>query len=232
MTASGRSQPLPEDRFDVLDHSLLACDFTAALNSPPELRLAALFHDLGKPLTRRRGEDGAWTFYRHEKESALLARRIMTRFRYPHAVTDRTAHLVEEHMFNYREDWGDAAVRRFIIRVGKDNLPLLYALRRADTYGMAGIAPPPDYLLPLINRVEASLAQSQVLSLRDMAVSGEDLMEIGIKPGKNMGIILKELLEAVLEDPELNSREKLLDIAGNLNRRYLPDQRSEPEFGA
>jgi putative nucleotidyltransferase with HDIG domain len=206
-------------RFDVLDHSLLACDFTAALNSPPEVRLAALFHDLGKPLTRRQGEDGTWTFYRHEKESALLTRQIMTRFRYPRAVTDQAAHLVEEHMFNYREDWGDAAVRRFIIRVGRENLPLLYALRRADTYGMAGIAPPPDYLLPLINRVEESLAQSQALCLKDMAVSGGDLMEIGIKPGKYMGIILKELLEAVLEDPGLNSRETLLDIAERIKQK-------------
>jgi putative nucleotidyltransferase with HDIG domain len=207
-------------RFDVLDHSLLACDYAAARNMPPQVRMAALFHDIGKPRTLGLDSSGARTFYRHEKESAALARGILSRLRYPNAAVDRAALLIGEHMFHYEDTWSDAAVRRFIIKVGEENLPDLYALRRADAYAAAGTEPPPEPLLSLINRAETVLAKSRALSLRDLAVSGRDLTEIGVNPGPRMGIILGELLEAVVEDPDLNRREKLLEIAGNLNRRY------------
>jgi len=204
-------------RFDVLDHSLLACDF-AARDFPGETKLcrclAALYHDIGKSVTAKMGEDGGWTFYRHEKESAALARAILSRFRYPNAVIDRVCHLIEEHMFSYNESWTDAAVRRFVIRAGEENLSDLFALRRADIYGMAGREPKWDTLLPLYERIEKVLAGGRALSLKDLAVSGSDLMSLGIPTGKTIGIILKDLLEAVLEDPALNTREKLMETAG------------------
>ena len=207
-------------RFDVLDHSLLACDFASQEGAPAEVRLAALYHDIGKPVTAQRDNEGCVTFYRHEKESAILARRLFLRFRYPNAVMERVCHLIEEHMFHYEENWTDAAVRRFVIRAEAQNLPDLYALRRADFYGLAGKAPPRDFLLPLAKRIEHCLAQSQALSLRDLAVSGKDLAAMGIPPGKRMGIILKELLDAVIDDPSLNTGEKLLEIAVKLNNKY------------
>ncbi|MDR2070442.1 MAG: HD domain-containing protein, partial [Treponema sp.] len=201
-------------RFDVLDHSLLACDYAAAEGFPLQVTLAALFHDLGKPLTRKL-IDGVWTFYRHERESARLAGNIMRAYRYPNAIISAAVHLIEEHMFFYDGSWTDAAVRRFIIRVGEENLEDLYALRRADSFGAAGTAPSPALLLPLIRRVETVLAQSRAFSLKDLAVSGKDLMALGINPGPGMGIILKELLETVVDDPALNTKEKLLEIAAN-----------------
>jgi putative nucleotidyltransferase with HDIG domain len=207
-------------RFDVLEHSLLACDYAAATGFPLHVTLAALLHDIGKPLTREM-KDGVWTFYGHERESARLAWNILRQYRYPNAVTDAVVHLIKEHMFFYDGTWTDAAVRRFIIRVGEENLEDLYALRRCDAYGTAGTAPPPDTLLPLIRRVEAVLAQSRTFSLRDLAVSGKDLMEIGVKPGPGMGIILNELLEAAVDDPALNTRENLLEIAANLAARGM-----------
>jgi len=204
-------------RFDVLDHSLLACDF-AARDFPGETRLcrclAALYHDIGKPVTAQTGEDGGWTFYRHEKESAALAKAILSRFRYPNTVIDRVCHLIEEHMFCYTESWTDAAVRRFVIRAGEENLSDLFALRRADIYGMAGREPKWDTLLPFHDRIQEVLERGRALSVKDLAVSGNDLMSLGISPGKTIGIILRELLEAVLEDPALNTREKLMEIAG------------------
>jgi hypothetical protein len=124
-------------------------------------------------------------------------------------------------MFHYEETWTDAAVRRLIIRVGEENLEDMCALRRADAYATAGMENP-GLLAPLASRIDRVLAQGRALSLRDLAVSGADLIAAGVKPGKHMGIILKELLEAVLEDPELNTREKLLEIAGKLNERYEP----------
>jgi putative nucleotidyltransferase with HDIG domain len=205
-------------RFDVLDHSLLACDYTARLEAPLHVRLAALFHDIGKPETRLLDDSGVWTFYRHEKVSARLVRDIGERLRYPKALTNRMVHLIEEHMFLYEDTWTDAAVRRLIIRVGEENLEDMYALRRADAYAMAGVEVP-GILAPLIDRVDRVLAQGRAFSLKNLAVSGTDLMAAGIKSGRTMGIILKELLESVLDDPELNTREKLLEIAIKLNER-------------
>ena len=207
-------------RFDVLDHSLLACDFAAGKGLGLELRLAALYHDLGKPVTVQTGEDGVRTFHKHERESSGLARQLLLRFRYPNAVIEKVCHLVEEHMFYYEESWTDAAVRRFIVRAGEEHLPHLFNLRRADAYGMAGEEPPHNFLLPLIERIEKILAQSRALSLKDLAISGNDLIAQGVPPGKRMGLILNELLEAVLEDPALNTREKLLEIAGKINERW------------
>ena len=227
-------------RFDVLDHSLLACDFAARDFSNNQgdkpsdsqtrlvICLAALYHDIGKPVTAQMSEDGGWTFYRHEKESANLARAILLRFRYPNAIVDRVCHLVEEHMFSYTGNWTDAAVRRFVIRAGEENLSDLFALRRADIYGMAGREPKLDTLLPLHNRVEEVLARSRALSLKDLAISGNDLISLGIPPGKTIGIILNELLEAVLEDPDLNTREKLMEIARR-KKLIIQPSGSEPK---
>ena len=215
-----RYQGLGLHRFDVLDHSLLACDFAAREGCSREVRLAALLHDIGKPVTAQIDEDGYRTFYRHEKESSRLARQLLLRFRYPNAVIQNVCHLAEEHMFNYDGNWTDAAVRRFIIRAGEENLPALFALRRSDAYGTAGNEPPRDFLFPLTDRIDSILSQSKALSIKDLAVTGRDLAANGIPPGKQMGIILNELLEAVLDDPELNTREKLLEIAGKINRRY------------
>ena len=232
-------------RFDVLDHSLLALDYAAKTETaepekpagkedagldPQEKlirRLAALYHDIGKPLVRKQDESGGWTFYRHEKESSEIARRIFLRFKYPNNTMDKVCHLIEEHMFHYEDNWTDAAVRRFIIRAGEKNLADLYALRRADGYAQAGIEPSPDSLLPLMEmmeRVDKILAEKNALSLGDLAVNGNDLMEAGISRGKQMGIILRELLETVLDDPKLNTKEKLLDIA----KKFVQEKLSKP----
>jgi putative nucleotidyltransferase with HDIG domain len=205
-------------RFDVLEHSLLACDYAAEKQYPQNVRIAALLHDIGKTPTRKIDEkSGIWTFYQHETESEKMARNILLRLRCPNELIDSVCHLIKEHMFHYTDEWSDAAVRRFIVRAGEDSLVQLYQLRRADSYATAAIEPPPDYLLPLIYRVEKSLGENNAFSLKDLAISGKDLIAIGIKPGKNLGIILNELLETVLDDPAQNTREVLLHIAGKLH---------------
>jgi putative nucleotidyltransferase with HDIG domain len=207
-------------RFDVLDHSLFACDYAARQNADAVVRLAALFHDIGKPATRALGVDGAWTFYQHERESASLCYAIMTRLRYPNAVTDETVHLIKEHMFHYEEIWNDSAVRRFIMRVGAANLDALYALRKADASAIVGHDVPPDFLADLAARVDAELKKAGAFSLKDLALSGRDLIAMGMKPGPRIGLVLNELLEAVVDDPALNTRDSLLVIAGKLNERW------------
>jgi len=200
-------------RFDVLEHSLLACDYAAEKQYPLEVRIAALLHDIGKVPTRKLDELGIWTFYQHEAESGKMARSILVRLRWPNALTDSVCHLIKEHMFHYTDDWGDAAVRRFIARVGEESLANVYRLRRADAYAAAAVEPRPDFLLPLSDRVEKVLEEKQAFSLKDLAVNGRDLIDIGIQPGKTIGIILGELLETVLDDPAQNTRETLLAIA-------------------
>ncbi|MDR0376007.1 MAG: HD domain-containing protein [Treponema sp.] len=206
-------------RFDVLDHLLLACDFAAEKGWSHEVRLAALFHDIGKPVVCAMNEFGVRTFYRHERESAAMAKNILSRFRYPNAVIDAVVHLIEEHMFQYTEDWSDAAVRRFVVRVGEARLPNLYKLRHADAFGTAGEPPRPDFLIPLMDRVRRVLDGKKALSLKDLAISGDDIIGLGVRPGPRIGIILGELLDAVLDDPELNAKEKLLEIAGKMKDR-------------
>ncbi|MDR0785465.1 MAG: HD domain-containing protein [Treponema sp.] len=205
-------------RFDVLDHLLLACDYAATENRCLEVRLAALFHDVGKPSTRLMDESGVWTFYRHEHESARLCRIILTRFRFSNAVIDAVCRLVAEHMFFYENIWTDAAVRRFVMRIGLENLENTYALRRADAFAIAGQPLTVGFLSDLISRVDAELAKKRVFSLKNLAVSGKDLIGVGIKPGPRMGAILNELLDSVVRDPELNTREKLLEIAGKYEK--------------
>jgi putative nucleotidyltransferase with HDIG domain len=207
-------------RFDVLDHSLLACDYAAKKEYPPEVRLAALLHDIGKPEARQKDGRGIWTFYQHEKHSARMARDLMTRLRYSNARIEKVCRLIECHMFHYEDSWTQGAVRRFIIRVGEENLEDIYRLRRADAYGTAGKEESPENLISLISRVDRTLAESRALSLKDLAVSGGDLIQAGIPPGRHMGIILNELLETVLNDPAANNRETLLDIALRFNGKY------------
>jgi tRNA nucleotidyltransferase (CCA-adding enzyme) len=208
--------------FDVLEHLLASCD--AAPRGKPLVRLAALLHDVGKPDTLEVEADGALRFHRHELLSADLAERILRRLRFSSQEVRQVRHLVRHHMFNYEEVWSDAAVRRFLARVGTENVPDLLALRRADQIGRCNETAVSPSLVAFQKRIEAVLAREEALSLRDLAVDGEDIMKaLSIPPGPHIGIILNELLEAVLADPQLNERERLLTIA-----RRLYEQRIEP----
>jgi tRNA nucleotidyltransferase/poly(A) polymerase len=207
-------------RFDVFTHSILSCDGVRA----PDLglRLAALLHDIGKPAVLSLGEDGLPRFYGHETESARLAGAIMLRLKLPTAVIKRVTHLIGRHMFSYTPDWTDAAVRRFIIRAGRENLEDLFTLRMADSYGMTGLPPDPHSLEGLRARVAAVLEQEDALSLKDLKLSGEDIKTaLSLSPGPRVGTILNFLLESVVEDPALNERQKLLTLAENFYRARL-----------
>ena len=129
-------------------------------------------------------------------------------------------------MFFYESSWTDAAVRRFIARVQLENLDQLFALRVADVYGMHNVpvrlhdSETGKNLCELKKRIEKVLKKSTALSIKDLAVNGNDLMTSGIPAGKTMGKILTQLLEAVMEDPEQNTKEKLTEIALNLYKKF------------
>lgn len=203
--------------YDVLDH-LYAC--VDAIRPDLVLRLAALLHDVGKPAAKveRPGEEP--TFHRHEALSADAAEAILKRLRFPNAVIDEVAHLVRNHMFAYDESWSDAAVRRFIARVGVDSMDRLLELRVADGAAIIGRPVDPRGLEPLRDRVREVLAAKEAFGLGDLAVKGGDLASIGVPPGPAMGAILKELLEAVMDDPGLNERARLLEIAERIKKKH------------
>lgn len=194
--------------YDVYFHSLYTCD--AAIREKPHVRWAALLHDIGKPDTRAE-KDGEGTFHRHEFIGAELSDRLLERLRAPHEFRARVVHLVREHMFDYRAVWSDAALRRWLRRVGVENVADLFDLRIADMIGNGLKAGFPRYLDPMRRRIEALIAADQALHVRDLAVDGNDVMrELGVGPGRAVGETLDALLEEVLDEPSRNTRDHLL----------------------
>ncbi len=219
-------------KFDVLDHLFYACDGAPA--DKLNVRLAALFHDIGKPAAKKilhetvlDGEknDGSKkeietiTFYNHEAFGEKITQKLMTRLKFSNDMISNVCHLVKEHMFHYESNWSEAAVRRFIIRVKPEYMEDLYDLRLADMYGMYNEKVDVRYsesvklLLELKARVEKELSKKTALSLKSLAVNGRDLMQLGIPAGKELGRILNELLECVIEDPAMNNKEMLIETA-------------------
>ena len=203
----------------MLDHSFLVCNACPAGADNLHIRLAGLFHDIGKPAVRKEAADGSCTFYRHEAVSEKLTRTIMRRLKYSNSEIEKTAHLVAQHMFHYEPAWTDAAVRRFIVRVGKENISDLFALRYADVFGLTGSYGEPSFLAEFTARIDAILQADGAYSIKDLAVNGNDLIAAGIPAGRILGLILHDLLETVLDDPAQNTREQLLRIAAALYER-------------
>ena len=201
--------------FDIFYHSLYSCE--AAPSEDLGLRLAALFHDIGKTRTESRNEQGELRFPNHDRESADMAHSVMRRLKFSNAVTDRVCHLVRHHMFDYQSTWSDATVRRLIARVGQGNMPDLITLRRADQIGRCKRVVSGEYLDELTDRVDSLLRAEQALTISDLAISGQDIMtDLSIRSGPNIGVILRLLLETVLDDPHQNEKTRLLEIARRL----------------
>jgi tRNA nucleotidyltransferase (CCA-adding enzyme) len=204
---------VPQNRFhahDVYGHSLRTCD--AAPADKPVVRWAALLHDIGKPETRDDSKGDA-TFYGHAELGASLADALLSRLRFANAFRERVVLLVREHMFDYRAEWSDAALRRWLRRVTVDAVADLFDLRIADVIGNERRTGMPAGLEDMRRRIEDLLAADAVLRVSDLAVSGRDVMNVlGIGPGPRVGAILNALLEAVIEAPERNDREQLLNM--------------------
>jgi tRNA nucleotidyltransferase (CCA-adding enzyme) len=218
-----RCRGVLQNRFhawDVYDHSLHTCD--AAPAGKPRVRWAALLHDVGKPDTRmERGGEG--TFYNHQSVGAGLAVQLLDRLRFPAEERDAIAHLVREHMFDYRRAWSDAALRRFLGRVGEDAVADLFDLRIADMLGNGLRTGFPAYLEEMRRRLERLIAESHALRVGDLAVDGHDVMRVlGIPPGPQVGEALEALLEEVLDRPDRNQRERLLERLEDWRKTRTP----------
>ncbi len=194
-------------RHDVYRHRL---ETVRAAARRPRVVWAALCHDLGKPATRAVRPDGEITFYGHAQVGAEITDRALERLRFPRLERLAIVHLVREHLFDYTPEWTDAAVRRFLRRVGEEHLTDLFDLRRADIAG-TGLPGDPSALAALGARIERLRAGRLALSVRDLAIDGDDVMrEASLSAGPAVGRILARLLEEVLEVPERNERDWLL----------------------
>ncbi|MDD4010517.1 MAG: HD domain-containing protein [Sphaerochaetaceae bacterium] len=195
----------------LLEHQLAALDFASSQNYCQAVRLAALLHDIGKPEAAVVRNDSE-TYYGHEIISESMTRALMNRLRFSNDEIDLTCHLVANHMFHYEASWTDAAVRRFVNKVGLDCLELLFQLRRCDRYAIDGSLDESD-IIELGRRIRE--IQSPSLLIKDLAVNGRDMMGLGLK-GQDIGRVLSALLEKVIESPELNEKKTLLDLARSL----------------
>ena len=193
---------------DVWEHSLAA--LAHCPSTDPIVRLATLIHDIGKPDTFK-VLSGKPTFYNHEIVGSRIAKSIARRLKLSKKQTDRLFILVRYHMFYYQPENTDASIRRFMRKVGLTNIDDILDLREGDRLG-SGARKTSWRLEEMKQRMIEQLHQP--FAITDMAINGTDLMEqLELQPGPLLGKILHELFEKVLENPELNSKESLLEEA-------------------
>ncbi len=200
----------PHHCYDVGEHILHSM---LAVEPDKVLRLGMLFHDIGKPQTMTVDEEGITHNKKHPVVGAEMTRKILRRLKFDNDTIDKVTKLVLYH--DQEIAAAPAGVRRAVNRIGEDIFPLLFAVRRADVSAQS------DYLredkLRKLSYIEGLYeeirSQGDAVSLKNLAITGTDLIAQGRKPGREIGIVLQELLEKVLEDPSLNTPEKLLEIS-------------------
>ncbi|MBD3260767.1 MAG: HD domain-containing protein [Candidatus Altiarchaeales archaeon] len=215
--------------YPVFEHLIYAADAACSITDRMDVRLGALFHDLGKAPTRevRPNGDGPddVSFHNHEIVSTKLAFSFMKRLRFPKKFTEEVISLVRHHQYKYDRDWTDKAVRRFIRKLDLTKADLedldshpQFLLRQADRMGneLKAHLPITQKQRDFQDRIRKVYHESSAHSLRDLKVSGKDIMtQFDVPAGPLVGQVIKHLFEAVEENPELNTKEALLEMAAS-----------------
>ena len=206
----GIPQNNPHHCYDVEEHTLKVLE-----NTPPEkvIRLAALFHDIGKPLCHTVDENGIDHFHGHQSVSEEVSRRILKRLKCDNYTLSKVSLLVLNH--DVRTEAEKRPVRRLINRIGADNIEGLLRLQIADTMAQSNYMREEklkriDELRIIVEEIEKS---GEAVNLKGLTIDGNDLKALGFMPGRTLGAALKALLDQVLDDPSLNNREYLLSEA-------------------
>ena len=190
------------------EHSLLSLKYAAQKKFNKYVRLAALFHDIAKPRTKK-GEGPDSTFYGHEALGAKMTTQILNRLKFPQKETEKIARLVKYHLFYYNVDEvGESSVRRLVRNVEPENMEELLQVRMADRIG-SGVPKAEPYKLRHLKYVIEKVSQDPI-SAKMLKINGNDVMKIlKVQPGPKIGQILDILLNYVLEVPEKNKKEFL-----------------------
>ena len=209
--------------YECYEHYLRSLDFAAKKNFNKHVRLAALFHDIGKPRAKR-GEGPDATFYSHEIVGAKMTIQILNRLKFPKKDIEKIARLVRYHLFYYNVDEvSEGSVRRLVRQVGPENMGELIEVRMADRIG-SGVPKAEPYKLRHLRYVIEKVAQDPI-SVKRLKVSGNEVMKIlKIQPGPEVGQILDVLLGYVLEEPKKNKKEfleKEIKKMGELSEKEL-----------
>lgn len=205
---------------DVAMHTLHTID--ALSPKYPKFRWMALLHDLGKvPCKRFKKEKGDYVFYGHQYASKRMGKSIMRRLRFSNKDIETASSVVENHMYNLKPNLPDGAIRRFVRKLGKENVEGFLRMRMADRRGNRlndesyekGIF----HFMRTLRKIEKA---ENALTVKSLHINGNDLIAMGLPPGPLFSKILNHLLERVLDDPELNQREWLMQLAQLLADEY------------
>lgn len=180
-------------------------------NQDLELRIAALLHDIGKPQTFTLDSEGKGHFYNHEIESAKIVESILKRMKYSAKISSSIKNLVLYHLNTFKNS-GRKYVKKLINEMGKDEVLKLFKLMEFDRIAHN---PPHDFrslneLKRLYNEI---IEKEEAVSIKDLKISGKDIIELGVSQGKEIGLVLKLIFERVLEDSSLNERKILIKLA-------------------
>ncbi|MBD3266841.1 HD domain-containing protein [bacterium] len=213
---------------DVARHILYSVD--AVSPKYPFIRFITLMHDLGKvPAKRFNANKGDYVFYGHQYVGKRMTQRVMRRLRFSNKNVETASAIVENHMYNLKADLSEGATRRFIRKLGRENIAAFLRMRMADRRGNRlnsdGYERGIFHFLRTLRDIDR---EENALKIRDLNISGYDLMKMGLQPGPIFRQILEQLLEEVLDEPCLNTRDYLLERASILSRQFNPDVVEKP----
>lgn len=201
-------QKHPHHCYDVGEHSIHAME---AVRADKVLRLVMLFHDMGKPEVLSIDEEGIYHFHGHAAFSEKMALAILKRLKFDNDTIYKVSKLVRYH--DRKIEVQKQSVRRAIHQISEDLFPYLFEVKRADVLSQSNYQR--EEKLAELNSLEALykeiIRNQDCVSLKNLALNGSDLIACGIAPGKQIGIILNEMLELVMEDETKNTKEALLD---------------------
>lgn len=203
----------PHHMYSVGEHTLWAMKY---IQADKVLRLAMLFHDMGKPEALTTDEKGIHHFYGHNEISSQIAREVLRRLRFDNDTIHKVERLVFYH--DYRPNLTDKSIRRFVTKIGKELFPFYLLVQKADAMAQSEYKREEKlHNIETADKIfQGIMEREECLCLKDLAVTGKDLIDLGIKPGKEIGEILNKFLEMVIENPELNQKEILLN---NLSKK-------------
>lgn len=204
---NGVEQNTPHHKYDVAQHTIHALK---NVKRDKILRLTMLFHDMGKPSMKTTDENGRDHFKGHALVSEEIARKVMHRLKFDNETIKKVTRLVCYH--DYRVEATPQNVRRAMNRIGVDLFPYYLAVRMADAKAQSTYRRREkiENIIAMRELYQEAILNDQCVTLRQLAVSGRDLMALGMKPGRELGSMLSELLEFVIDDPRRNEKEILL----------------------